>query len=78
MSDKKQSDPSPEESKKLYEMADRLKELAPWEWMDESQIFGVKNPETGEIGFVSIMGMAGEHFAVSVYRHLDLLFALYE
>ncbi len=59
--------PSLEESKKLYDLAERVKTLAPWEWMEEVDLFGVQNPETGEIGFVSIMGMAGEHFAVSLY-----------
>ncbi|MBS1812455.1 MAG: hypothetical protein JST84_30090 [Acidobacteria bacterium] len=78
MSDKKPSEPSPEESKKLYEVAGRVKELAPWQWMEESQIFGVKNPETGEIGFVSIMGMGGEHFAISVYRGSEGLYGFWD
>src|SRR5690606_28813463 len=43
-------------------------ELGPWEWMEEDDLFGVQDPETGELGFVSIMGMAGEHYAVGVYR----------
>lgn len=60
--------PSLEESARLFEVAARVKQLGPWEWMDESEIFGVENPETGELGFVSIMGMAGEHFAVAVYQ----------
>lgn len=34
--------------------------------MQETDIFGVQNPETGEIGFVSTMGRGGEHYAVSV------------
>jgi hypothetical protein len=60
--------PSSEEAARLYEAAARVKELAPWQWMDESELFGVQHPETGELGFVSIMGMAGEHFAVAVYQ----------
>ena len=59
--------PSLDEWKRLYELALKLKELAPWKWMDESEIFGVENPETGEIGFVSVMEMMGEHLAVGVY-----------
>lgn len=69
--------PSPEESKKLYELAGRVKALAPWEWMEESDLFGVQNPETGEIGFISIMGMAGEHFAVSVYQGPEGLYGFW-
>lgn len=51
----------------LYELADQIKELAPWQWMEEMDIFGVQDPETGDIGFVSVMGMAGEHLCIGVY-----------
>jgi hypothetical protein len=51
----------------LYQAAICVKEIAPWEWMSETDLFGVQNPETGEIGFVSVMGMLGEHYAVAVY-----------
>lgn len=77
MATKKTTEPPPAEAKKLYEVAGRIKELAPWQWMDESQVFGVKHPETGELGFVSIMGMAGEHFAVSVYRGAEGLYGFW-
>ncbi len=70
--------PSPEETGQLYEVAGRVKELAPWTWMDEADIFGVQNPETGEIGFVSIMGMAGEHFAVALYQGAAALYDFWE
>lgn len=70
--------PSLEEAKELYEAAARVKELAPWEWMDESEVFGVQNPETGELGFVSVMGMAGEHFAVAVYMGAEGLYDILE
>lgn len=46
----------------------QVKELAPWEWMEESDIFGIQMPETGKLGFISVMGMLGEHFAVAVYQ----------
>jgi hypothetical protein len=52
----------------LYESAVRVKEISPWEWMTEADIFGVQSPETGDLGFVSVMGMLGEHYAVSLYR----------
>jgi hypothetical protein len=77
MTTKKTSEPSLEESQKLYDVAGRVKELAPWQWMEESQIFGVQNPETGELGFVSVMGMGGEHFAVSVYRGAEGLYGFW-
>jgi hypothetical protein len=67
---------SPEESRTLFALAARVRELAPWEWMDESEVFGVQNPETGELGFVSIMGMAGQHFAVAVYVGAEGLYGI--
>jgi hypothetical protein len=59
--------PTQEQWRRLYDLMPRVKELAPWEWMEELDIFGVQDPESGEFGFVSIMGQLGEHFAVAVY-----------
>ncbi len=52
---------------RLYEAAIRVKEMAPWDWMSETDVFGVQDPESGEMGFVSVMGALGEHYAVAVY-----------
>ncbi len=57
----------------LYETADRIKELAPWEWMEEIDVFGVQDPDSGEIGFVSIMGLLGEHLCIGVYLGVNAL-----
>ena len=59
--------PSLEEWRALYQAAQQIKTLEPWEIMYEDELFAVQNPETGEIGYVSIMGTAGEHFSVAVY-----------
>ncbi|MGA1875383.1 MAG: DUF6930 domain-containing protein [bacterium] len=57
-----------EDWRRLYGLAAQVKDMQPWEWMEESDIFGVQDPESDEIGFVSVMGMAGEHYAIAVYR----------
>ncbi len=75
---KKFKQPTEKEWKRLYEFAVKVKELAPWEWMYEDQIFGVQNPDTEEIGFVSIMGNAGEHFGISLYLGAEGLFGFNE
>jgi hypothetical protein len=59
--------PTLEEFRQLYDAAIAFKQDAPWEWMTEDEVFGVRNPETGQIGYVSIMGMRGEHLALGVY-----------
>lgn len=59
--------PSLDEWRRLYQAAAAFKEAGPWEWMIEDEIFGVRNPQSKEIGYCSIMGMAGEHFALAVY-----------
>lgn len=48
-------------------LASRIKELAPWSYLVETDIFGVRMPETGQRYFVSVMGAAGEHFGLAAY-----------
>lgn len=52
---------------KLYQLADRIKALKPWRFMYEDDITGVRDPITGSIGFISVMGNLGEHYSVTVY-----------
>lgn len=67
------TEPTTQEWRDLFEAADKVKKLKPWKWMKETNIFGVQNPENGELGFVSVMGMAGEHFAVALYQGIEAL-----
>ena len=39
--------------------------------MQETNIFGVQDPETNELGFVSVMGALGDYKAVVVYRGVE-------
>lgn len=52
---------------RLYTAADKFKKMAPWQWMYDSDLFGVQNPADGIVGYCSVMGAAGEHFALGVY-----------
>lgn len=56
-----------EEWRRLFHAAEAFKAAAPWDWMSEDQLFAVQNPETGEVGFCSITGEIGEHYALIVY-----------
>jgi hypothetical protein len=63
--------PTLHEWKELHKAAESFKGLETWNWMADSDIFGVENPEDGEIGYCSIMGALGEVFALSVYTGTD-------
>jgi len=65
---------SAEECRLLYAVMDEIKQLAPWKWMQETDIFGVQGPDAQEPDFVSVMGMAGEHYAISAYLGVRGLF----
>ena len=70
-----QKQPTLAQWRAIYDAAIRLKKLAPWEFMEETDIFGVQDPKTGRVGFVSVMGARGEHFGIAAY--IDPL-ALYQ
>ncbi len=67
----KDQTPRREEWQRLYETAIKVKQLEPWTWMSETDMFAVQDLELGQLGFVSAMGGAGEHFGVSVYLGSD-------
>jgi hypothetical protein len=73
MDDHTMDEASREDWKRLVDAAVRIKQLSPWEWMDEDEIFGIRHPDSSEIGFISVMGGLGEHTAVAVYLGTEAL-----
>jgi hypothetical protein len=59
--------PTLDEWRRLYEAAVEFRDLAPWDWTAEEELFGVQDPETGEIGYCCVLGGMGEHFALALY-----------
>ena len=59
--------PSLRDWKALYEAAIEFKKVECWNWMWDSDVFGVKNPATGEIGYCCILGRLGVYFGLAVY-----------
>lgn len=51
----------------LYEAAVSFQKARCWEWMYNEDLFGVMDPETGEIVYCCIMGFLGELFALGAY-----------
>lgn len=62
------------EARQLFDLAIQIKELQPWRWMEETDVIGIENPETGEIGFISVMGAIGEYDAVALYLGAEGLY----
>lgn len=54
--------------KNLYQAAIAFHSLQPWELLDDDQVFGVKDPISGQIGYCCILGSLGEVFALCMYR----------
>lgn len=63
-----EQEPTLEAWRALYQAAIAIKELEPWTFMEETEILGIEDPETGELGFISVMGALGEHLSIAVYR----------
>lgn len=60
--------PSREQWRALFERARQVHHLAPWQWMNEVDLFGVRPEDAEETSYVSVLGALGEHHAVVVYR----------
>lgn len=63
-----ESQPTLDEWKVLYDAAIEFRKIEPWKWVKETDIFGVQNPLTGEVGYCCIMGEMGEVLALAVYN----------
>ncbi len=69
---------------KFFETTLEYKKLAPWEWLYDTNIFGIQNPETKENNYSCIMGNAGQVFGLFIYKgekglnsYLELSMGLY-
>lgn len=60
--------PTLEQWQSLFSATARFKELAPWQWMHESHLFGVQIPGSELVYYCQVLGGMGEHFALSAYR----------
>ena len=54
--------------KTIFPLATKIQKMTPWNWMDETEIFGVHIPGTQRTYFISVMGSAGIIYAISAYK----------
>ncbi|KEF38478.1 Plasmid pRiA4b ORF-3-like protein [Schinkia azotoformans MEV2011] len=52
---------------RLLELTEELKQLQPWKWIDDDQIFAIQDPETKEYVYCSIMGAGGMEYGLSAF-----------
>ena len=51
----------------LYHRAQGLHQLAPWRWMNDGQVFGVRDRQSREIAWCAVLGNAGEFDGLAIY-----------
>lgn len=52
--------------RRLFESADRVRTLNPWKRIGDADVFGVSDPDSERIGFVTLCGPAGRQCKVEV------------
>lgn len=53
--------------KSLLQLTKEYSELAPWRWLGDDQIFAVKQQETDEYIYCSVLGAMGEEYGLSTF-----------
>ncbi len=51
----------------LHQAAIAYKQLAPWRWMADIELFAVENPADRQVGYCSPLGSGGEEFGLVVF-----------
>ncbi len=59
--------PSLAQWRELFEAASAFHNLAPWQWMTDEMVFGVRDPATGTTGYCCVLGALGSLLALNVY-----------
>jgi hypothetical protein len=61
------TEPTQAQWQALYQAAAAFRDLAPWVWMTDKDLFAVEDPVTGEVGYGGVMGSGGQEFGLHVF-----------
>jgi len=56
-----------EDQKELYKLSLKFRDLAPWKCMTDSDLFGIQDPQTGQMGYCCVLGNARNEYGLVVY-----------
>lgn len=56
---------------KLLSLAEEFKQLQPWRWMDDNQLFAVIDPIENDNMYCSVMGAGGMEYGLAVYIGME-------
>lgn len=56
---------------RILELSEKLKNLQPWKWIDDAQIFAIQDPETKEYVYCSIMGARSMEYGLSAFIGME-------
>ena len=59
--------PTKRQLKTLYQVAGDFKKAEPWKYLYDADLICVENPTDKMIGYCSVMGKSGQHFALGVF-----------
>ncbi len=54
--------------RRLFSLGFDFLELKPWEWMEEDMMFGVVQPENGEVGYCVILGKSHPSPGLAIFK----------
>jgi hypothetical protein len=60
-------DVSLDQWRSLYSVANEVRQLQPWKTLDDTDLFGLEDPVTKQIGLVSVLGALGEVHAIQLH-----------
>ncbi len=68
--------PDLETWQELFRAGIGMRDLEPWQWLAETDLFGVRDPATGELCTCCVFGQGGDVRGLSAYRGADGLDSL--